>query len=106
MGKHSTPKITPRTQTVDDIAAEHDVDPETVRRWIREGCPASGGGRGRAYMLDGAEVGVWMKANNVTGEIGARSHAPDSPDLERARLRKENALAAKYELQVKRERGE
>jgi phage terminase Nu1 subunit (DNA packaging protein) len=29
-----------------------------------------------------------------------------SPDLDAARLRKENALAEKYELQVERERGE
>jgi transposase-like protein len=106
MRKQSPKKPHDRTQTVDDIAGEHDVHPETVRRWVRDGCPASGGGRGKSLLMDSAEVGAWMKANGVTGEDGRRSYTPDSPDMEKARLRKENALAARYELQVQRERGE
>lgn len=44
-----------------------------------------------------------MDAEGLTGERGRPTE--DSPDLEAARLRKENALASKYELQVERERG-
>jgi hypothetical protein len=57
-------------------------------------------------MLNSAEVAAWKRENGITGEPGRPSDATDSPDLEAARLRKENALAAKYELQVQRERGE
>lgn len=94
-----------RNLTVDDIAPEHGVDPETVRRWIRRGCPCDRPGKGKATLLNSAEVEVWKRENGITGERG-RPDLIDSPDIEAARLRKENALASKYELQVSRERGE
>lgn len=102
----SKPARSNRTQTVDDIADEHDVDAETVRRWVRKGCPARKQGAGKPTLLDSAEVERWKRENGVTGKIGRPAHAEDSPDLEKARLRKENALAAKYELQVARDRAE
>src|ERR1044071_3955471 len=106
MGKRQTPPATVRDQTVDDISGAHAVDPETVRRWVRRGCPADVGGRGRGHRLNSAEVAGWMQENGITGEEGRPVEGGNSPDLEKARLRKENALAAKYELQVQRERGE
>ena len=59
------------------------------------------------YRVDAPELAAWAKARNKTwGEMGRPVSVNASPDLDAARLRKENALAEKYELQVERERGE
>jgi phage terminase Nu1 subunit (DNA packaging protein) len=100
--KHSTKKIL-RSSEILEVAAELDLNPETVRRFCREGAPHER--KGKKYLLDVVEFQAWMKANGKTGEQGRPSHA-DSPDIEAARLRKENALAATYELRNSRERGE
>lgn len=103
MAKKATEKQVKRTLGRDDLAAELDVHPETIGRYDREGAPHER--KGRSNFYDAAEYRAWMAANGKTGKEG-RPVEGDSPDLERARLRKENALAAKYELQVQRERGE
>jgi excisionase family DNA binding protein len=45
--------------TVDDVAGVFKVHPETVRRWIRDGCPVSCQ-LGRAYRLDMKQVLKWL----------------------------------------------
>jgi hypothetical protein len=100
--KHGSGKAL-RNADVFEVAGALDVNVETVRRYCREGAPHNR--EGTKYLCDVAEFQAWMKANNKTGEQGRQPQA-DSPDIEAARLRKENALAAKYELQVAKERGE
>lgn len=90
-----------RDVTRDDLATELDVHQDSIGRWDRIGAPHER--RGRKYFYNVPEYRAWMLANRVTGKEG-RPVEGDSPDLEAARLRKENALAAKYELQVQRER--
>ena len=45
--------------TVDDVAGVFKVHPETVRRWIKAGCPVSCQ-LGRAYRLDTKAVLKWL----------------------------------------------
>lgn len=93
-----------RNLTRDELAAELDVHPETVGRYCRMGAPHDKTPHGHRYEV--VEFRGWMAENNLSGREGRPTEIPDSPDLEKARLRKENALASKYELQVRRERGE
>jgi phage terminase Nu1 subunit (DNA packaging protein) len=99
-----------RDLTREELAVELDVHPESIGRYGRLGAPremrGGRGGRGGQYYYNAAEFIAWMKSRKLTGEKGRPSDTPDSPDLENARLRKENALASKYELQVQRERAE
>lgn len=97
-------KGTRRDVKIPDAAEELDLSEDTVRRDIRRGAPHSR--KGRAIVLNVPEYRQWRADKGLTGERGRPSQTPDSPDLEKARLRKENALAAKYELQVQRDRGE
>jgi hypothetical protein len=92
-----------RDTSRDDLSTELDVHSETIGRYDREGAPFEK--RGRANWYNVPEYRAWMTANGYTGEKG-RPIEGDSPDLEAARLRKENALAAKYELQVRRDKRE
>lgn len=98
------PRKIQRAITRDDLATELGVHPESVGRYVRMGAPHTKTSKGHLY--DVAEFRGWMAENGLTGREGRPSETPDSPDLEKARLRKENALASKYELQVKRERAE
>lgn len=86
-----------------DVATEFDVSVRTVHEWISKGCPCTRKPRGNLFNL--GEVAKWKTDNHITGEPG-RPAADTSPYIEAAKLRKENALASKYELQVARERGE
>ena len=92
-----------RNLTVLEAAGELSLHPETLREYVREGCPATK--RGNSFYVSVPEVLVWMKANGRTGKQGVRPQ-DESPDLESVRIRKETALAEKYELQTARERGE
>lgn len=94
---------------ISELAEELDLNEESIRRHLRR-VPAppyskESGPKGR-LRFNAAEYQAWMDSQGLTGERGRPSEHADSPDLEKARLRKENALAAKYELQVQRERGE
>jgi len=101
--RSSKDKRTPHLDTptrdvgIADLAAELDLAEDTIRRHIRRGAPYSK--RANRLRFNVAEYRGWMKANNLTGEAHRPSQTPDSPDLEKARLRKENALAGKYERQ-------
>jgi hypothetical protein len=85
-----------------EVAAELDLSPETITGYKALGCPCER--RGRKDFFDPAEVLAWMKANGKTGD----AHRPvegNSEDFQKAKLRKENALAAKYELDVRDREG-
>ena len=86
--------------TAVELAEVYGVSASTVRGWTREGCPVHRDGR-RVYY-DAAEIAPWRKSRGMDTQPG---NGAGSPDLDAARLRKENALADKYELQVARERG-
>jgi phage terminase Nu1 subunit (DNA packaging protein) len=91
---------------VEDVANELGVHGHTIRGWIKRPlnpCPHTRI-QGRELRFDVAEVRAWMSANGVSGKQG-RPPEPSSQNLEAAKLRKENALADKYEIQVERERG-
>lgn len=89
--------------SVAEVAAQLDLAEETIYRDLRAGAPHVK--RGGRVSLDIAAYAAWRKSRQRTGKRGRPAHA-DSDDIRQARLRKENALAAKYELQVARERGE
>lgn len=101
----STPAQISREIGAADAAEELGIQPETLRIYIRKGCPHRRG-RSNTIFVNVAEVQAWAKEHGHTGVPGRPWHLHDSPDMEAARLRKENALAAKYELQTARERGE
>jgi glutaredoxin len=91
---------------VSDAADQIGIDPETVRVYVRDGCPHLRSGK--KILLNVPEVLAWMKANGRTGKQGvsaADAELSDSPDLEAVRIRKETALAIKYEKQNEREAG-
>lgn len=92
-----------RDAGVNDAADELDLSEDTVRRDVRRGAPHSR--KGTRILFNVPEYRQWREEQGLTGERG-RPIEGDSPDLEAARLRKENALASKYELQVARERGQ
>jgi phage terminase Nu1 subunit (DNA packaging protein) len=91
-----------RTIGRDELAEILGVHPETIGRYDREGAPHTV--RNRRNCYNEAEYKAWCDVNGKT-LVQGRPIEGDSPDLEKARLRKENALAAKYEIQVARERG-
>lgn len=101
MAKNSPPK---REVQIADLAEELDLAEDSIRRHIRRGAPHSK--RTNRLFFNVPEYRAWMESEGLTGERGRPSDHEDSPDLERAKLRKENALAARYELQVARERGQ
>ena len=89
--------------TRQQLADELDLHSESVTRHAAMGAPREK--RGRTYYSNAGEYRAWMKANNLTGD----AHRPAegvSPDLAAAKLRKENALASRYEIEVARARGE
>lgn len=102
--KKRVKKSATRDAPILDAAAELGLSEDTVRRDVRRGAPHSR--RKNKIVLNVAEYRQWRADQGLTGERGRPPIYADSPDIEAARLRKENALAAKYELQVQRERGE
>jgi hypothetical protein len=92
-----------RDTLIEDAADELDLSIETLRRDVKRGAPYSRDGR--RIMFNVPELLRWREAHNLTGRRGRPAEVL-SPDLAMARLRKENALASKYELQVAREKRE
>lgn len=95
-----------RASTLEDVANELGLHGHTVRSWIKRPvnpCPHERL-HGRDLRFNVPEVKAWMTANGVTGRQG-RPAQPSSENLEAAKLRKESALADKYEIQVERDRG-
>ncbi|HEV7297768.1 MAG TPA: helix-turn-helix domain-containing protein [Tepidisphaeraceae bacterium] len=95
---------TTRTLTTAELCDLLDIDESTVKRWVAKGCPHDKSGKGKARQFDEGEVVAWMKSQGLTGERG-RPKELISPTLEAARIRKENALAERYEIMVARDKG-
>lgn len=97
---------TKRKSSSQEVADVFDVRVQTVHEWAKQGCPNDPGKGRNPARYDLPEVAAWLKENNRTGKPGRPTDVADSPDLEAARLRKENALAAKYEFDVAERRRE
>jgi phage terminase Nu1 subunit (DNA packaging protein) len=94
-----------RDKTTDDIAELFDVDESTIKRWVAQGLPCDKGGRGQHRRFDEGEVAAWLKSKNLTGKPG-RPQTEGGRELLAAKVRKENALATRYEIEVAERRGE
>lgn len=92
-----------RALSRDELADELGLNPDSIKRHHTRDNPPPHDREGQRCVYNVAEYQAWMKSEELTGERGGQRD--DSPDLEAAKLRKENALAAKYELQVEKERG-
>lgn len=102
--KSKKPKQVERALSRDELADELGLHPDTIKRHHRRDNEPPHDKEGQRCVYNAAEYLAWMEEEGLNGERG-RPIEGDSPDLEAAKLRKENALAAKYELQVERERG-
>jgi phage terminase Nu1 subunit (DNA packaging protein) len=94
-----------RDKSTEEISQILDVDISTIKRWISNGLPCDRAGRGKPCRLDATEVAAWMREKGLTGKLG-RPKTETAKELEAARIRKENALADRYELDVAVRRGE
>lgn len=95
-----------RKTNVIDAAGELSIDPQTFRRYIREGCPADK--VGKSYLVYVPEAAKWMAENGKSGLPGIHAEdirASESPTLEAVRIRKETALSERYEIQTAKEKG-
>lgn len=90
-----------REALTQDVADEFDVSARTVHDWVARGCPCTRGPKGNRF--DMPEVAKWKKDHNITGEPGRP--VTSSPAVDSTKLRKENALAAIYEMRAAREMG-
>lgn len=89
------PDASARTQTVAQAAIELDIHERTIYRYIREGCPHNQ--HGRLRYVNAGEIQAWLKANNRTGKQGNAGSGGGSAELLAIRVRRETALAEKYE---------
>jgi len=94
-----------RDKTTDDICEILDIDESTLKRWVGMGLPCTRGGKRVPRQFNEGEVVAWMRANKLTGKPG-RPLSEGGKDLQAAKLRKENAMARKYELENARTEGE
>jgi len=100
------PPVNVRNITPEAVADELNIHVKTVRSWCnrkKNPCPHDRAASGRIW-LSAAEVARWMKDSQTTGRAGRPSTT--SPELQAAQLRKENALADRYTIQVRRERAQ
>ena len=92
-----------RTETAEAIADAFDLNVATVRRWTQDGCPSAK--VNGSHMFNAAEVFTWARDNGKQFRPG-RPKGKKSQTLEAARTRKEVALAARYEFELKKAQGE
>lgn len=86
-----------RTETTQDIAELFDVDTSTIHAWVKDGCPCDPStSKRQSHKFNAGEVVKWMQDNNRTGKKG-RPSTPEGDELQAAKLRKEIAMAEKYE---------
>lgn len=95
-----------RGKTIKDIAEFYGLHLNTVRDWIKAGCPYvqrgfKGGGAGKEWLLDPVEVEKWKIAREVKKAVGDA----DLTDIEEAKRRKVAAEASLVELELMREQG-
>ena len=80
-------------QSLKDTAEELDISIERLRKYLHAGAPHEK--KGNRYFCDPCEIIAWMKTEGYTGESGRRIK---DPDLNDARLRKEEAMAKNWEI--------
>lgn len=85
-----------RDLTRQELADELDLHADSIKRHHTRPDPPPYTRAGQACYYNAAEYQAWMKENGLTGGQGWQAN--DSPDIEVAKLRKENALADKHEL--------
>lgn len=104
MSVHKKPTRPNRALSRDELADELDLHADSIKRHHTRPNPPPHSKRKGRCCYNAAEYLAWMQSEGLTGQQGHQGDPSASPDLEAARLRKENALASKYELQVARER--
>ncbi|MCO5167864.1 MAG: helix-turn-helix domain-containing protein [Planctomycetes bacterium] len=72
-----------RDLSIAEAAGVFGVSERTLYRWVREGCPADGGGRGRPLRFDRAEVLAWMSSVGATGLPGRPPDGAERDGAER-----------------------
>lgn len=92
-----------RDKTTDDICELLDIDESTLKRWVAAGLPCNTNGK-KSRKFDEGEVAAWMKTNRKTGKPG-RPQTEDGKEFMAAKIRKENALATRYEIEIDQIRG-
>jgi phage terminase Nu1 subunit (DNA packaging protein) len=96
-----------REQTTADILEAFEINRQTLASWVRKGCPCTKPktkGKGKQNKFDQNEVAAWMKSKNITGAVG-RPGGPITEQLQKAKLRKETAMAELHEMRSAKERG-
>lgn len=87
-----------RDKSTADIATLFDVTTRAVSKWVKEGLPYDAPKKkNQSAKYNETEVAAWMKANKKTGKPGR----PANEALNAAKLRKETAMAIKYEIENK-----
>lgn len=87
-----------RHESPEGIAAIFDISVSALDNWRKAGCPSSM--RDGCLWLNAGEVAAWLKAHPNFGKGPGRPKLKKSADLDAAKLRKENALASKYEVEL------
>jgi hypothetical protein len=95
-----------RALTRVELAQALDVSPRSIERWVRDGCPATRGGRGKLFFnLD--EVRAWIDETGPTTDDDDRAGGRDNVAFstsEKAELAGKIARARKTELEVSQEK--
>lgn len=89
---------------IQELADQTEQGVNTIRDHVKKGCPClkQRGTKPTLFNLELYEN--WRRERNLTGRRG-RPPEVETTDLAAAKLRKENALADKYELQAEQARG-
>jgi phage terminase Nu1 subunit (DNA packaging protein) len=94
-----------RAATLSEVATVCGVAPETVRRWVDQGCPvvrkSDGRKGGTGWKFSTADVIEWRIAREKR-----RSASEEHVDLEEARRRKLAAEAELAEIEAAKQRGD
>lgn len=90
-----------RNMTLLEIAGELELHETAVRRYIREGCPASK--RKGMWYLAREEVAAWMAEQNRSGKVGRPTQSV-SEEIKAEQLRVLRARADKAEMELEESR--
>ena len=96
--------IIKRTESLAGIVEIFDVSDTTFKNWRRRGLPCSK--RDGKLWFCAAEVAAWLKDHPSLHLGPGRQQSPESAAMAEAQLRKCNALADMYELNLAKAAGE
>ncbi len=97
-----------RTLSIAELCDILDLSVRTIRVYVGKGMPHTKGGPAGPAAFSAEECQAWIKAN-VAKPGGRKKAAPTQPAdnaMAAVKLRKETALAERYELMVGREKGD